>query len=96
MKMLKKEFGINTTTGLHARPASLLVDTADKYKAKVNIDFNDKTANAKSIISVLSLGLGKGDKFTLVVEGPDETEVMEELTEFIEQNLYKKDEEKSG
>ncbi len=94
--MREKEFSINTVTGLHARPAALLVDIADKYEARVNIVFNDTTANAKSIISVLSLGLGKGDRFVLVTDGSDEANAMENLTEFIEQNLYEKNEEKLG
>ncbi len=83
--MIKKEYTIINPVGLHARPAAHFVDIVSKYKAKTTIIFDDIEVNAKSIISVLSLGLGQGDTFQLVIDGPDE----EELLIKIEDYLYK-------
>lgn len=89
--MIKKKFLIKNKIGLHARPASSFVDLASKFKSKVKIVFEDTEVNAKSIISVLSLGLGKGDKFTLIIKGTDEKKAMNKLEQFIKNNLREKE-----
>ena len=85
--MCEHEFLIKNKIGFHARPASLFVDTAGKYDADIKIGCKNRLVNGKSIISVLSLGLGKGDCFLLRIKGEDEKEAMEELSSFIEENL---------
>lgn len=75
---------VNSTTGLHARPATLLVKKASSFKSNIYIEYNGKKANAKSLIGVLSLGVNKGGKITLYVNGDDEMYAMEELTNLIE------------
>src|SRR5699024_4260811 len=52
--MVKKEFTVITETGIHARPATLLVQEASKYAADVQLEYNDKQVNAKSIMGVKS------------------------------------------
>lgn len=88
--MQKKEFIIEDPTGLHARPAAMLVELAGKFDARVTINFDGMEINAKSIISVLSLGLGAGDSFQLIVEGSEEKEAIVELTNFVEKNLRRR------
>ncbi|MFW5985115.1 MAG: HPr family phosphocarrier protein [Halanaerobiaceae bacterium] len=85
--MIKKDFEINAPTGLHARPAATFVELASKYEAKIKIVFEGQEVNAKSIISVLSLGLGDGEEFELVIEGPDEKEALAEIKRFMEEKL---------
>ncbi|MFW6238847.1 MAG: HPr family phosphocarrier protein [Halanaerobiales bacterium] len=85
--MQKRQFLIKNSIGLHARPAAIFVDIAGKFASEVNVCFGEKEVNGKSIISVLSLGLGKGDIFILQISGEDEGKAMEELTTFIEENL---------
>ena len=70
--------------GLHARPASIFVKTASKFKSTVSIVYGDKVANAKSIINIMSLGLKKGEEIKIVTEGTDEKEVMEALISLVE------------
>ena len=88
--MCEQEFLIRNKIGFHARPAALFVDTAGKYEAEIKIGCENRFVNGKSIISVLSLGLGKGDCFLLRIKGEDEEEAMEELSSFIEENLGEK------
>ena len=77
LKILNKQ-------GLHARPASVFVKTASKFKSTVSIVHGNGVANAKSIINIMSLGLKKGEEIKIVTEGIDEKEAMEALVGLIE------------
>ena len=74
----------NLGTGLHARPATLLVKKASSFKSDVSIEFNGKKANVKSLIGVLSLGVTKGANITVTASGDDETLAAEEIAKLIE------------
>lgn len=82
--MKEKAFVITNKTGLHARPASIFVKKASSFKSKVNLIKGNQTIDAKSIISLLSLGAGKGDQITIVTEGEDEEIAMQELINILE------------
>ncbi|HEX6109855.1 MAG TPA: HPr family phosphocarrier protein [Ktedonobacteraceae bacterium] len=69
--------------GLHARPARLLVQTAALFQARIQIYYGDKTANAKSIVSVLKLGAAFGDTLVLHAEGEDAQQAIETLTDLV-------------
>jgi len=81
--MYSQEVTIENKTGLHARPASLFVKTASKFKSDIMVDKNSKTGNAKSIISILSLGIGKGSRVKITADGPDENEAVVSLVELV-------------
>jgi phosphocarrier protein HPr len=85
--MIRKEITVTNKTGLHARPASMFVQKASKFKSSIMIEKEDKTINAKSIISVLSGGIAQGTKITLVIDGEDEQEAEKALVELIESNF---------
>ncbi|MFW5982082.1 MAG: HPr family phosphocarrier protein [Halanaerobiaceae bacterium] len=82
--MIEKEIVIKNETGLHARPAAIFVETADRFSSEVELEFDGIVINAKSIIGVLSLGIGKGDKVLLRIDGNDELEAMDKLLEMVE------------
>ena len=65
--------------GLHARPVSVFVKAAKAFEADVGLQHGDKTANAKSLISVLQLGAHTGEQISLTIEGPDEDEAFTAL-----------------
>jgi len=81
--MLSKDVVVNNGTGLHARPATLLVKKASSFKSDVSIEFNGKKANVKSLIGVLSLGVTKGATITVVASGDDEALAVEEIAGLI-------------
>lgn len=81
--MITKECTILNETGLHARPATLLVKKVTASKANVTLETKGKTANAKSLIGVLSLGIAKNDVVKVTVDGENEEAVCTELIEFI-------------
>jgi phosphotransferase system HPr (HPr) family protein len=73
--------------GLHARPASLLVQTAAKFQSRIQVQCGDKTANAKSIVGVMKLGAVLGHILTLHAEGEDAEEALRTLTELVQRKF---------
>ena len=68
---------IENKTGIHARPASVFVQTATKFKSKIQIEAKGKKVDAKSILMLMSMGLVKGTELTIIAEGEDEAAVKE-------------------
>ncbi|GGH80926.1 phosphocarrier protein [Pullulanibacillus pueri] len=75
--MEKKAFKITNETGLHARPATVLVNQANQYQADLQLHYKDKTVNLKSIMGVMSLGVAKGAEIEVSAEGSDAKEALE-------------------
>lgn len=75
---------ISNNTGLHARPATLLVKKASSFACDVSIEANGKKVNAKSLIGILSLGATKDTEITIITSGKDEVEAANELAKLIE------------
>ncbi|WP_075367622.1 HPr family phosphocarrier protein, partial [Desulfosporosinus metallidurans] len=67
--MILKDITITNSSGLHARPASLWVQMASRYKSSIKIKTNDSEVDGKSILGILSLGLSSGSQFQLIVDG---------------------------
>ncbi len=78
---------IRNKVGLHARPAALFVRTASRFKSHVVAIKDEREANAKSILSVLTLGADQGAVVTVRAEGEDEVEAVEALRELVENNF---------
>ena len=70
--MEKRDFHIIAETGIHARPATLLVQAASKFGSDVNLEYNGKSVNLKSIMGVMSLGIPTQSEITITCEGEDE------------------------
>ncbi|AID44702.1 phosphocarrier protein Hpr [Candidatus Arthromitus sp. SFB-mouse-Japan] len=75
---------ISNNTGLHARPATLLVKKASSFACDVSVEANGKKVNAKSLIGILSLGATKDTEVTIITSGKDEVEAANELAKLIE------------
>ncbi len=79
--MMEKE--VQVATSLEARPAALLVQLASKFKSNIHIKIDNKTANAKSIMGMFSLGILDGHVLTIKADGEDEAEAVAELENFL-------------
>lgn len=79
--MEKKDFNIIAETGIHARPATLLVQAASKFGSDINLEYKGKSVNLKSIMGVMSLGVGQGADVTITAEGDDEAEAIAAIEE---------------
>ncbi len=83
-------------SGLHARPAAIFVRTANTFKSKILIQKDEKWVDAKSILSVLSLGAEYGSVITIKALGEDEEQSIKKLVELIEKKFHENSEEKIG
>ena len=75
--MVEKSFTITSEAGLHARPATALVNAVNSFTADVNLEANGRTVNLKSIMGVMSLGISNGTKVTITASGSDEQAALE-------------------
>lgn len=82
--MIAKEVSVKNSSGLHARPATLLVKKASSFKSDVSIEYNGKKANVKSLIGVLSLAVTKDAVIKVVASGDDEALAVEEIVRLVE------------
>ena len=74
---------ITHEVGLHARPASMFVQTAAKYTSDIEVIHGETTANAKSILAVLTLGAHKDAEIIIKAEGADADEALKALEELV-------------
>ncbi len=81
--MLKKSFLVTSEYGIHARPATRLVNLAMSFESEIDLSAMGKTINLKSIMGLMSLGVYKGERVTISCEGRDEAEALEKITDFI-------------
>lgn len=79
--METKDFLITSENGLHARPATILVQTASNFSSEINLIYKNKSVNLKSIMGVMSLGVGKNEKVTVTTNGSDEIDAMNAISE---------------
>ncbi|HEX9616752.1 MAG TPA: phosphoenolpyruvate--protein phosphotransferase [Anaerolineales bacterium] len=82
---------IQNPTGLHARPAKVFVTLAKQYKSTVRVQHGEKVANAKSLISMLTLGAETGSQIRILVEGEDEEVALAELEQAVRSGLGESD-----
>ncbi|WP_188454003.1 phosphocarrier protein HPr [Virgibacillus oceani] len=85
--MQEKTFTITADTGVHARPATLLVNKAGQFESEVEVAYNGKTVNLKSIMGVMSLGVPKGAEIKVIAQGNDEEEALKGIEEVIKEHL---------
>ncbi len=80
-------FTVKDSSGIHARPAGLLVKEASKYRSDIKIECNGKEADAKRIFSVMGLSAKCGDNLKITICGEDEDQAKECLEDFLNKNL---------
>jgi len=85
--MKQLEIMIVNPTGLHARPAKVFVNAAKEFQSDVRVFYNGKKANAKSLISLLTLGVESGNRIRIEITGEDEKEAIQALEEVIQNGL---------
>ncbi len=81
---MEKIFTVKNPTGIHARPATQLVQTANSFPCEVIIEKDGKQMNAKSIMGIMSLAAKQGDKLTVITKGEKEAEALNAIGAIIE------------
>lgn len=83
--MVSEKVLISNPSGLHLRPVGNLCKEALKFKSKIELKYEQTTANAKSVLSVLGACIKKGDEIEIVCNGEDEVEALEALAKLIKE-----------
>lgn len=81
--MEQQSYVIIDETGIHARPATMLVQTASKFESDIQLEYNAKKVNLKSIMGVMSLGVGKDAEITIYAEGNDEADAIAAISDVL-------------
>jgi phosphocarrier protein len=85
--MYIKKATIMNQVGLHARPATFLIQKANEFKSSIWIEKDDRRVNAKSLLGVLSLGIAKGATINIIGDGPDEVQAVDMLCQLIDSDF---------
>lgn len=80
---MEKQFKITATEGLHARPCTLLVQAVTPFSSDVQLTFNGRSVNMKSIMGVMSLGIPSGSTITIASEGEDAENLLAKVSTVI-------------
>jgi phosphocarrier protein HPr len=78
---------IHHQVGLHARPAALFIQTAKQFDSNITVTHGEREANAKSILSMLTLGADQGAVITIHAEGEDAEQALAALKALVEDNF---------
>lgn len=82
--MVSKEFTIKNKMGFHMRPANVFVTKMTGFSSDVNIVFDGKTINGKSIMNIMAACIKSGSTITIECSGEDEVEMLNAASELIE------------
>ena len=83
MGLIKKKLIVKNKQGLHARPAALFVQVANKFDSRITVIRDNEEVNGKSIMGILMLGAERNASIVIEVEGDDAALAMSELEKII-------------
>lgn len=83
----KKDIVVRNKTGLHARPAAVFVQLANKFESEITIIKDEQQVNGKSIMGILMLAAEKGAKITIMAEGSDAEQAVNELADILSRDI---------
>jgi phosphocarrier protein len=78
---------VRNEVGLHARPAALFVQTAQRFQADITLSHDGREGNAKSLLAVLALGVTRGAEITIEAHGDDACQALAALEELVESDF---------
>lgn len=81
--MMQKEITIQLENGLEARPVAMLVQLASQFESDIYIESDERRVNAKSIMGMMTLGLGNGESVTVQANGEDEEKAVEGICQYL-------------
>ncbi|MBI4340695.1 MAG: HPr family phosphocarrier protein [Candidatus Omnitrophica bacterium] len=87
MPSLQRTISVFHRQGLHARPASLFVQTAKRFASRITVKKGRKIVDGKSIMGLLTLAANQGSRIAIITDGTDAEEAMEQLVEIVTKPL---------
>ncbi|PIU82991.1 MAG: HPr family phosphocarrier protein [Elusimicrobia bacterium CG06_land_8_20_14_3_00_38_11] len=85
--MIRKTVKIKNKLGLHARPASLFVQTTSKFKSEIKVLKDEQEVDGKSIMGLMMLAAGNGTELQILIDGIDENELITAIENLIERKF---------
>jgi phosphocarrier protein NPr/phosphocarrier protein len=85
--MLETQLEISNKLGLHARAAAKVVAIASRYHARIRVQQDEQSVDAKSIMGLLTLGAGQGSHLVITVDGDDEEQALADLTDLFQRRF---------
>ena len=85
--MVSQKITINNLQGLHMRPAGVFAKGVAKYQSDVNLIYNGKSTNGKSLLNIIGACIKCGSEIEIQCDGPDEEEALKAAIELIESGL---------
>ncbi len=82
--MTSKTVTIKNRAGIHARPAALIVNTANQYESDIFLEKDSMRINSKSIMGIITLGASYKSSIVIMAEGPDEGDAVEAIAKLFE------------
>lgn len=81
--MIVKDITVQNQVGLHARPATFFIQKANEFRSSIWVEKEERRANAKSLLGVLSLGITGGTDIRIIADGQDENDAVESLAKLV-------------
>jgi phosphocarrier protein HPr len=85
--MVERDIIIRNKTGLHARPAAVVVQKANDFNSTIFLEKDEDRVNAKSIMGVMMLAAGEGSRIKIIAEGEDELEAVNTISTLLESDI---------
>jgi phosphocarrier protein HPr len=82
--MVEKIVTIKNRAGIHARPAAILVQTANRYSANIYLEKDGEKINGKSIMGILTLAATYGSPIKIIADGSDEEDALQTICRLFE------------
>lgn len=86
--MVSKVVIVQNQVGLHSKPATCFIQKANEYKSTIWVERNERKANAKSLLGILSLGVIKGTEIKIIADGPDEKEALDGVCTLVSNDFF--------
>ncbi|MBU0548844.1 MAG: HPr family phosphocarrier protein [Candidatus Omnitrophica bacterium] len=86
MKKIRKNVTVKNKLGLHARPAALFVQTANKFDSRITVEKDNERVNGKSIMGILMLGAELGSSIVIEAHGQDAEKALAELERLLSED----------
>jgi phosphotransferase system HPr (HPr) family protein len=83
MVLVRKKLIVKNKQGLHARPAALFVQVANKFDARITVKRGEEEVNGKSVMGILMLGAERGSQIVIEAEGDDAHKAILELENIV-------------
>jgi phosphotransferase system HPr (HPr) family protein len=85
--IVKKKIKVQNDQGLHARPAALFVQLANRFSSNITVRKGRREASGKSIMGILTLAIGKGSQIEMICDGEDAEKACHSLEKLLLKEL---------